>query len=236
MKMMKKLFAIALVAAIVLSLGVTAMAQDVGGTQAASGKGQITISNAAKGEKYKVVKLFDASVTGTADGSIAYTGNIPDSLSAYFTKDSAGNITATAAAGSGDNMSDGLKAALKAWAGTANDGTVSDGSEMHFNNLDYGYYVVVTTQGEALISVDSTNPNATVIDKNTTPPVNNLSKSADETDVYIGQTVTYTVSFNTANFDGQKQIVKYEISDAPAANSLTKAIPHKDIGRAKDVL
>ena len=44
MKMMKKLFAIALVAAIVLSLGVTAMAQDVGGTQAASGKGQITIS------------------------------------------------------------------------------------------------------------------------------------------------------------------------------------------------
>ena len=226
MKMMKKLFAIALVAAIVLSLGVTAMAQTVG--TAAEGKGSITISNAAKGEKYEVFKLFSAtnSATQDADGnskSIAYTGTIPDSLKTYFTADEAGNITATAAAKNGNDLSEAAITALTAWAKTqtATASATSDGTALTFAGLDYGYYVITTTQGDTAISVDSTNPNASVIDKNTTPPVSNLSKSADETDVYIGQTVTYTVSFNTANFDGQKQIVKYEISDAPAANSLT---------------
>ena len=225
MKKMKKIFALLIAMVMVLGMSTAVFAQTVG--TAADGKGNITISNASKGETYAVYKLFDATNSATQTSgesdSIAYTGTIPESLSAYFTKDSAGNITATNAAKNGDSLSDAAIAALKAWAATqtATASVVSDGTELTFAGLDYGYYVVTTTQGETAISVDSTKPNATIIDKNTTPPVNHLSKSANETDVYIGQTVTYTVEFNTANYDGTKQIVKYEISDAPAANSLT---------------
>ena len=208
----------------VLGMSTMVFAQTEHVTENATNTGKVVISNASKGETYGVIKLFSATVN--ADGSsIAYTGDIPTALATYFTKDAAGNITATDAAWNDakTDMSDGLKAALQTWSEgqTAIKTAVSDGSELTFDQMEFGYYVVSTTQGDTLVSVDSTNPTANVIDKNTTPPVNNLSKSANETDVYIGQTVTYTVEFNTANYDGTKQIVKYEISDAPAANSLT---------------
>lgn len=228
--MKKKIFALLLVVVMVVGLSTAAFAQTVG--TAVAGKGSITISNAAKGETYSVYKLFDATnsvaQTDGVSNSIAYTGTIPDSLSDYFEADAKGNITAKSAAyvvnASGEReLTEAARTALSAWAKTQTPtaSVESDGTELTFAGLDYGYYVVATTQGDQAISVDSTRPNAEIIDKNTTPPVDELSKSASETDVYIGQTVTYTVSFNTANYDGTKQIVKYEISDAPAANSLT---------------
>jgi LPXTG-motif cell wall-anchored protein len=91
-----------------------------------------------------------------------------------------------------------------------------------FAGLDYGYYVITSTQDDGkAISVDSTNPDATIIDKNKTTPVTDLNKSIDEDDVFIGQIVTYTISFKTANYDGDKQIVSYEVNDTPATGSLT---------------
>ena len=147
MKNMRKLFAMVLAVIMVMSLATTAFAQDVGTD--AEGKGTITISNAAKGETYSVYKLFDATVNeeGTA---IAYTGEIPEALEAYFVEDTEGNISATAAAKDGNNMSAGLKSALKAWAADENPtaSVESDGSKLNFNGLAYGYYVVTTTQGE----------------------------------------------------------------------------------------
>jgi LPXTG-motif cell wall-anchored protein len=221
MKMMKKLFALALVAAIVLSLGVTAMAQTEG--TAADGKGSITISNAANGETYAVYKLFSATNSATKDEggnstSIAYTGIIPESLKAYFTADGAGNITATAAAKSGDDLSQNAIKALTEWAKgqTATASAKSDGTALTFAGLDYGYYVVTTTQGNTAISVDSTNPTAEVVDKNSTTPTG-LQKDVDHDNVKIGDTVIYTVRFKTANYDGAgkdaKQIVSYTIQD-----------------------
>ena len=211
---MKKLISLALALVMILSLSVTAFAQDVG--TVATGKGTITISNAAKGETYAIYKLFDATVN--ADGSsIAYTGNIPDGLATYFTKDEQGNISATAAAKNGNDMSDGLKTALKAWVGTksATASVKSDGSQLNFNGLDYGYYVVTTTQGQQLISVDSTMPNATVYDKNTKNIT--VKKIVAKESYSIGDTVTYTATFETVNFYGAgneaKQVIKYTITD-----------------------
>ena len=218
---MKKVFAILLALTMLLAMAVPAMAQDkaVGTT----GGGTITISNAAKDETYTIYKLFDASVTGTTDGSIAYTGTIPDTLTTYFQKDSAGNILATDAAwknpATKTEMSDGLKSALKTWAATATAtaSEKSDGSTLHFTHVPYGYYVVTTTQGKQAITVDSTNPTVTIIDKNTTlaSPVSGTDvKSVDDADVNIGQTVTYTVTFATANYTrDNKKIVSYTIED-----------------------
>ena len=115
-------------------------------------------------------------------------------------------------------MSEGLKTALKAWTETATAAATaeSDGSALNFTGLAYGYYVVTTSQGKQLISVDSTMPNATIVDKNSSTP-SNLTKTASSHDVSIGDTVTYTVSFKTSNYDGAgeaaKEIVSYTIED-----------------------
>ena len=227
MKHTRKIASLLLALVMVFALATTAFAQDV--TVSGDGTGSITISNAAKGETYKIYKLFDASVTGTPDGSIAYTGTIPESLNAYFQEDTAGNISSTDAAWQttevpGEKvMSDGLKDALKAWTAsattTATASAVSDGSVLIFQNIPYGYYVVTTTQGDQLISVDSTNPTVTMVDKNSSTP-KQLTKGSNtnvDTGVKIGEIVTYTISFKTANYSGAgelaKKIVSYTIED-----------------------
>ncbi len=221
MKHAKKFAGVLLALVMVLGLHVTAFAQEV--DTGKGGQASITISNAAKGETYAVYKLFDAAVTGVENGSIAYTGTIPESLKNFFEQDTAGNILAKDAAfkeGNKTELSEAAVAALKAWTAesgvTAEKSEVSDGSDMIFNNLQYGYYVVTTTQGSTAITVDSTNPNATIHDKNATVPTL-VSKTVDDENVYIGQTVEYQVVFNTSNYHGEgqdaKQIVSYTIQD-----------------------
>ena len=214
MKHARKLASLLLALVMVFALATTVFAQDVTVT---GGTGSITISNAAKGETYTIYKLFDATVN--ADGSsIAYTGTIPESLNTYFTADENGYISATSAAKDGENMSEGLKTALKAWTATATAAATaeSDGSALNFKELAYGYYVVTTTQGDQVISVDSTMPNVTIVDKNSSTP-KDLSKTASSNDVSIGDTVTYTVRFKTSNYYGAgkeaKEIVSYTIED-----------------------
>lgn len=214
MKHARKLASLLLALVMVFALATTAFAKDVTVT---GGTGSITISNAAKGETYTIYKLFDATVN--ADGSsIAYTGAIPESLNTYFTADGNGYISATPAAKDGENMSEGLKTALKAWtaAATAAATAKSDGSALNFKELAYGYYVVTTTQGDQVISVDSTMPNVTIVDKNSSTP-KDLRKTASSDNVSIGDTVTYTVSFKTSNYYGAgteaKEIVSYTIED-----------------------
>lgn len=214
MKHARKLASLLLALVMVFALATTAFAQDVTGP---GGKGSITISNAAKGETYTIYKLFDATVSAD-NTSIAYTGNVPDSLTDYFTADANDYISATPAAKEGENMSEGLKTALKAWTETATAAATaeSDGSALNFKGLEYGYYVVTTSQGKQLISVDSTTPNAKIVDKNSSTPTE-LSKTANNKDVSIGNTVTYTVSFKTSNYYGAgteaKEIVSYTIED-----------------------
>ena len=214
MKHARKLASLLLALVMVFALATTAFAQDVTVT---GGTGSITISNAAKGETYTIYKLFDATVN--ADGtSIAYTGTIPESLNTYFTKDENGYISATSEATDGEIMSAGLKTALKEWTKTATAAATatSDGSALTFKELAYGYYVVTTSQGDQLISVDSTMPDVAIVDKNSSTP-KDLTKTASKDDVSIGDTVTYTVRFKTSNYYGAgedaREIVSYTIED-----------------------
>ena len=166
-KALRKMMALALAMVMVLAMGITVFAQTEG--TAADGKGSITINNAAKGETYSVVKIFGATLTddatATADATgIAYTGDIPTALEAYFEKDSTGNVRRKASAT--DDAA--LVAAVQAYAKTqsATASATSDGSTLTFQGLDYGYYAVISTQG-ATVTIDSLRPNATVNDKNT---------------------------------------------------------------------
>lgn len=222
MKHAKKLASVLLVVVMLLAMATTAFAQDVDPTTGVAGDASITISNASKGETYKIYKLFDATVTGTQGGSIAYTGTVPAALADYFEANDKGNVSVKDAAYADPEtkaeMSDGLRNALKTWATGANAlaSAVSDGSVLNFKHLPYGYYVVTTTQGEQAITVTSTNPTAKIVDKNSSVP-KDLTKTVDNDNVNIGDTVTYTVSFKTANYNGAgedaKKIVSYTIED-----------------------
>ena len=130
---MKKFFAILLSAMLMLSLAVPAVAKSVDSGD--GGAASITIENASKGETYQIVKIFDASVTGTEGGSIAYTCTIPTELASVFTKDSAGNISVIAGKSDEDVVT-----AVTAWAKTASTTAeaVSDGTALTFTGLEYG--------------------------------------------------------------------------------------------------
>ena len=214
MKHARKLASLLLALVMVFALATTAFATE---PATPTTTGSITSTNAAKGETYKIYKLFDATVN--ADGSsIAYTGTVPGSLSDYFTADANGYISATNDAKEGDHMSERLEEALKVWTVTATPTSQADGdgTALNFKGLELGYYVVTTTQGDQLISVDSTMPDVKIVDKNTSTP-SDLHKNASTKDVNIGNTVTYTVSFKTSNYDGAgesaKEIVSYTIED-----------------------
>lgn len=212
---MKKVISLLLALMLVFGLATTAFAQTVG-TEAPN-TGSITVRNASKGITYKVVKLFDATVTGNENGSIAYTGTIPKALEDYFKMDTAGNITVKdAAKNTNGELTKNAIDAIATWA-KAQDPVAtetSNGSTLEFVGLPYGYYVVLSTQG-AVISVDSTNPDVVIADKNTTTPT--LNKTVDDKDVAIGQTVTYTVEATTANYlkndNGEYEIVTHYVID-----------------------
>lgn len=223
MKRTRKWMAVLLASTMMLATGMSAMAQVVVPEHSTQqdGTAQITVANAAKGETYCIYKLFAATVTGEENGPIAYTGTVPEELLEFFHADDARNVRATEAAFENGEMSSGLKDALKAWVENATPvATIeSDGSTLHFNNLDYGYYIVTTTQGQNAITVDSTNPTVTLYDKNRTEPSipGENGKTVDDTTVHFGQELTYTIKFLTSNYDGAgqdaEQILSYTVKD-----------------------
>jgi len=122
---------------------------------------------------YNIYKVFDASVDPDT-GAITYQSNAA-TLPAGFVRDAQGNITYDNANGDGEELTADDIAAIAAWV--TNNGTKvatveTEAGDTSFTveHLPYGYYYITTTTG-SLVTVDSTNPNATVNDKNDVPPV-----------------------------------------------------------------
>ena len=218
MKKMKKVLSLILTVIMVLAMAVPSFAepqqiQEVDSLE--EGSASITIMNALKDETYAVHKLFDAEY---ANGSIVYKGTVPEGLGSYFEADENGYISLEEGI-----TEETLFSALKDWADTrglvnATVSAISDGRVLKFTNLQYGYYVVTTTQGSA-VTVDSTNPNAEIYDKNNSEPgtPEKDSNVEEATGVAIGDTIEYTVKFDTTNYIGEgedaKQITSYTITD-----------------------
>jgi len=230
--------AVAMVMVLAMSLPVFAQTQAYSGTDGDGAK--ITVNNPARGETYTVYKLFDATVSASGDIAYQCTGAIPTGLTAFFSKDANNNVIPAASICEYDNseppkitgtkMTDALKAALETWAGSASATAtaVSEGDVLEFTGLPYGYYVMTTThtsdaaEGEdakTAISVTSTKPNAVVNDKNVNEPT--ADKVADKQSYSVGDTITYTATFDAPNYmekeggtDGEsEQVVSYTIKD-----------------------
>ncbi|WP_333674513.1 SpaH/EbpB family LPXTG-anchored major pilin [Streptococcus parasuis] len=234
MKKLKNLFMSMLAMLVMVLPSSVASAQTVD-TQA-GGAGTITIRNASQSQTYTVYKLFDATVTADGTG-ISYkvpTGKTLPADNPYFAVDSKGNVTAK----EGATVS---SEAFATWAesfGTKVKEAEASDNTLVFTNLTFGYYFVTSSLG-AVLTVDSTRPEATVIDKNTTNPtipdstngggkkiVAGDKTTTSTTTAKIGDTVPFQFKFNATNFvtaNGvTKQIKSYTITDTPTTLTINQ--------------
>ena len=235
MKKFKNLF-MAMLAMLAMVLPSSVASAQTVDTQA-GGTGTITIRNASQSQTYTVYKLFDATVTADGTG-ISYkvpTGKTLPADNPYFAVDSKGNVTAK----EGATVS---SEAFATWAksfGTEVKSATATDNTLVFTNLTFGYYFVTSSLG-AVLTVDSTTPNATVIDKNTTNPTipdstNGGGKkivaadgtTTSTTTAKIGDTVPFQFKFNATNFVTAadvttKQIKSYTITDTPTALTINQ--------------
>lgn len=184
MKQLKKVFALVLAMVMVLAMGSL--------TAFAAGTGTITITpptgvdpNATN--TYKIYKVFDAEGDGTNISYKLVAGKT--TVPAGFSVDAAGNVTYV---GEGKKDENGVlqltSADIVAIAGYVSEKdlvatvTSTGMAAATASNLPNGYYYITTSVG-SVVTIDSTNPDAEVKDKNTVPTVDKkITGASDITD------------------------------------------------------
>ena len=101
-----------------------------------------------------------------------------------------------------------LKAAVDGMTGLQLSG---DANSVSVSNLDLGYYFVASSTG-ALCNLTTTDPTVTIHDKNDM----HFEKTADATDVEVGQTVTYTITGKVPDYTGFNAYT-YKVADTMSA-------------------
>lgn len=216
-KTFKKLFAALLAAALVLAMAVPAFAV----TNAT--KGSITISNTVKDETYTIYRMFKLDSYNAESNTYSYT--VESDWEGFFKTGAGGNYitldgqnhpTWTAADENDSTTVAAFAKAALAWAkqkGIQSAGTQEgNGSSITFSNLDLGYYLVDSSLG-ALCGLNTTNPNATIKEKNEKPEIKKEVQTSagdwsSENNAKIGDTVEYKVEIKVA--DGAQ---KYTVTD-----------------------
>ena len=223
-KTFKKLFAALLAAALVLAMAVPAFAV----TNAT--KGSITISKTVKDETYTIYHMFKLDSYNAESNTYSYT--VESDWEGFFKTGAGGNYitldgqnhpTWTAADENDSTTVAAFAKAALAWAkqkGIQSAGTQEgNGSSITFSNLDLGYYLVDSSLG-ALCGLNTTNPDATIKEKNEKPEIKKEVQTSagdwgSENNAKIGDTVEYKVEIKVA--DGAQ---KYTVTDT-MSKSLT---------------
>ena len=216
-KTFKKLFAALLAAALVLAMAVPAFAA----TNAT--KGSITISNTVKDETYTIYRMFKLDSYNAESNTYSYTVESDwegffktGAGGSYITLDGQNHPTWTAADENDSTTVAAFAKAALAWAkqkGIQSAGTQEgNGSSITFSNLDLGYYLVDSSLG-ALCGLNTTNPDATIKEKNEKPEIKKEVQTSagdwsSENNAKIGDTVEYKVEIKVA--DGAQ---KYTVTD-----------------------
>lgn len=214
-KTFKKLFAALLAAALVLAMAVPAFAVTNTGTN-----GSITIDNAVSGETYTIYRMFTLDSYDADSKTYSYT---VESAWENFFQTGAGKDYITLTNGhptwtEGADAAAFAKAAL-AWAKTNNightDQTSATSTNVTFSNLKLGYYLVDSSLG-ALCSLNTTNPNAKIEEKNGQPTIEKKVKNGDTwdttNDAKIGDTVEFKITIHVKA--GAKNYVVTDTMDA----------------------
>lgn len=237
-KTFKKLFAALLAAALVLAMAVPAFAVTNTGTN-----GSITIDNAVSGETYTIYRMFTLDSYDADSKTYSYT---VESAWENFFQTGAGKDYITLTNGhptwtEGADAAAFAKAAL-AWAKTNNightDQTSATSTNVTFSNLKLGYYLVDSSLG-ALCSLNTTNPNAKIEEKNGQPTIEKKVKNGDTVEYKVEITVadgaqTYTVydtmstglTFNSGSLKvTANDVVTTDYTLTPTTNGFTLVLP-----------
>lgn len=239
MRKMNRLAALLAILMMSSTMAATTYADEPAATTAATGTGSITVQNAVKGATYTAYRIFDATANGDAVSYTIPDGKTYSGLDTYFTKSTNGGKTYVQL-NSADEA--GLFNWLKGLTGSAiNAGevTCTDGKDITFSNLPYGYYYIKSSldTGSGLATAITLNDsNVKAQEKNVVPGWGDGTKTvatADGDDTFsIGETIPYKVSFEEAyNFyietvEGKStahKIYNYILEDTmPAAVTLEK--------------
>ena len=206
-KTFKKLFAALLAATLVLAMAVPAFAE----TNAT--KGSITIDGTVSGETYTIYRMFKLDSYNAESNTYSYTVESAwenffktGAGRNYITLDGQNHPTWTAA---DENDSTTVAAFAKAaldWAkvkGITGTAETATGDTVNFSGLDLGYYLVDSSLG-ALCGLNTTNPNATIKEKNEKPEIKKEVQTStgdwgDKNNAKIGDTVEYKVEITVAD-------------------------------------
>jgi len=182
-----------------------------------AGSGSITVENPREGETYTAYLIFDV-VYNAEQSAYAYT--IASDSQWLETVQSYAGVTLSDAVTDGEgntfyivtkNDSFGAAAFANALQAVSEEMTgieltKTEGKAIG-TGLDLGYYFVSSTSG-ALCNLTTTNPNATIFDKNDVP----FEKTADDVSVEVGQTVDFTLTGKVPDTTGFDTYI-FEISD-----------------------
>ena len=240
MKKMKKFASILL--ALVMAMALTVPAFAVEGDETTPTTGSITVSNPVEGETYTAYKIFDVKYSGkNYSYTIKSDSKWYSTVNAYATETN--GLTLTEAAGVPGEYyvtvdTDKFSAAdfantLSKVSRTDMSGTPlekdSEG-KLVATGLDLGYYFVTSSVG-ALCDLTTTNPNATVTEKNDIP----FDKTIDVHTVEVGQTVTFTLTAKVPDATAFEKFT-YQMKDTMSegltfdgVNSISVSTVSKDV-------
>ena len=224
MKIIKK------IAAIMLSVMMVLGMCSVVGAEETTGK--ITINNAISGQTYKIYKMLNLESYDKDNNLYSYKP-ANDKWKTFFETGEGKNYVDINENGyvewkTGAKVEELAQKAL-AYAGTesmtaTDEKDVSDGgTTVEFTGLKLGYYLVGSSAG-ALCSLDTTNPDATIREKNGVPSVEKeVQEDSDNhwdnnNTADIGQTVNFKTTI-TAQAGAQSYVLHDKMSDGLTFNS-----------------
>ena len=185
MKTMRKIFAMALVLMLVMSLATTAFAAEATYT--------LTLNGAMEGHTYTAYQIFDGDLSDSTLSNIVWGSGVTAEGQAAL-----GNAATKAESLKTTADAEAFAAAVAPYLGAAAGSvTIADGATSGtITNLDAGYYLVKTTAATEQNGVYTyyimkvvKNTNATI--KADAPEV---KKEVNKTDINIGDTVTFTLT------------------------------------------
>ena len=184
--------------------------------------GKITITKAVKDQTYSVYQVLVLESYDTEKGAYTYKVNpvwsafLNGDGSAYVNIEEGTNIVTWVDGADAKDFSEKALAYAKANSIAATDSKVAEGTTVEFTGLNLGYYLVDSTLG-AWCNLNTTNPTASIEEKNGIPTVDKEVKE-DSTGVFgdsnndeIGSVVYFQTTINAQN--GAENYVLYDKMD-----------------------
>ena len=224
---MKKTMSVLLALVLLLALSVPAMA---------AGEGTITINNAVAGQTYTIYEILYLESYNPAEGSEAYAYKATTAWNEFINSDGIKGTYMDVDAQGYVTWVEGADAAAfaklaRAYAANANNNVTAQGTanadstNVTFNNLELGYYLVDSTLG-TLCSLDTTNPTVFIDEKNAEPSnvktveEDSNHKYGEKNDADIGQTVNFKSTI-TAQAGAENYVFHDKMSEGLTFGAVT---------------